>query len=196
MKQQTGISVEHVPLDAVTPHPRNVRVHTSAPQVAESLQVHGQYAPIVVQKSTGYVLAGNGLWKQMEALGFKTCAVTYVDVDDEQALRILLVDNETSDRAGYDEAALAALLADMPDLVGTGWTDDHFADLQTLFSPAMTPEELADTLGDEPDPAAFWPVARIPLPPDLYDAWIRTVAQHEGIAQDALRSLMETADLL
>lgn len=195
MKRQDNLSLEYVPVDAVSPHPANVRVHTSAPQVAESLDVHGQYAPIVVQKSTGYVLAGNGLWRQLAEAGAENVAAIFLDVDDDQALRILLVDNETSDRAGYDEAALATLLASLPDLTGTGWTDAHAADLTSLFSAPLSAEDLADTYGADPDPTAFWPVARITLPPNLYQPWIELVAQHEGVPHDALAWLMAEAGL-
>ena len=62
-----------------------------------------------------------------------------------------------------------------------------------LFSPAMTIEQLADELGDEPDPAAFWPVARIPLPPDLYQPWIEMVAEHDGESVEAFRTLMSNS---
>lgn len=197
MKRQAELSIEYVAIDAVIPHPRNVRVHTSAAQVAESLDVHGQYAPVIVQRSTGHVLAGNGLWARLAAAGAEQVAVTYVDVDDDQALRILLVDNETSDRAGYDEAALAKLLDEMGDLQGTGWTVSHADDLQALFAVPLTVEELSDKYGDEPDPDAFWPVARITLPPDLYEPWITFVAaKHEGVNHDALRALMAAGGLL
>ena len=47
-----------------------------------------------------------------KALGWPEIAVTWVDVDEEQAARIVLVDNRTNDLAGYDEAALADLLVD------------------------------------------------------------------------------------
>jgi len=197
MKRQDNLELVYVPIDAVQPHPKNVRVHTSAAQVAESLDVHGQYAPIVVQRTTGHVLAGNGLWAQLQAAGDEQVGVVYVDVDDDQALRILLVDNETSDRAGYDEAALAKLLDEMGTLQGTGWTAAHADDLQALFAAPLTADDLADKYGDDPDPTTFWPVARITLPPDLYEPWITYVAaEHEGVNHDALRALMEAGGLL
>lgn len=190
MKRVQELSVDLVEIDEVQPHPRNARLHTSAQLVAESLETHGQYKPIGVQRSTGYILHGNGTWAQLKAGGATHVWVTWLDVDDEQAMRILLVDNATSDESAYDEIALAVLLEQMgDDFTGTGFTADTAADIAALFSGAMTVEELTKDLGTEPDPAAFWPVARIPLPPDLYQWWIELVATHDGDAAAALRSV-------
>ena len=193
-RQAAPLTIEYVDLDKIEPHPKNARDHTSAAQVDESLDAHGQYKPMVVQRSTGYVLAGNGLYARLVDRGDKQGAVTYVDVDDEQALRILLVDNETSDRSGYDEAAMAELLAAMQgDYTGTGWTPANAEDLVQLYGPALSAEDLADAYGTEPDESAFWPSTRIPLPGDLYDWWIALVAEHDGKPWEALRQLRREA---
>lgn len=190
MKRQVQLTIEYVPLGSIQPHPDNARVHTSAELVSDSVDAHGQYKALGVQRSTGNILHGNGTYNVLSSLGFEVAAVTYLDVDDEQAKRILLVDNQTADESEYDEAALVALLHDVEGLAGTGFTDQTAADLAALFSPAMTIDQLADELGTEPDPATFWPVARIPLPPDLYQPWIEKVASHEGDAAEALRSIL------
>lgn len=78
-----------------------------------------------------------------------TVPVYVLDVDDETALRVLLVDNAESDAAGYDEPALAALLSSLADsggLVGTGYDD---AALATLVA------ALADDATSRPTPDAF-----------------------------------------
>ncbi len=101
---------ETVAIDAIRPHPKNVRQgHVGL--IGQSLQAHGQYRPIVVQKSTGYVLAGNHTLKAAGALGWQEIEVTWQDVDDDEALRILLVDNKTNDAASYDDAASFVLLS-------------------------------------------------------------------------------------
>ena len=190
MQRQAALTIEYVALDKLEPHPKNARDHTSAAQVDDSLDAHGQYKPMIVQLSTGYVLAGNGLYARLVDRGDSQGAVTYVDVDDEQALRILLVDNETSDRSGYDEVAMAELLLAMGgDYTGTGWTPANAADLVELFGKPLSAKQLADAYGDEPDESAFWPTTRIPLPGDLYDWWIALVAEHDGKPWEALRQL-------
>lgn len=116
-----------VPIEGLEFHPRNVR-QGDVGAISESLKQHGQYRPIVVQKSTNYVLAGNHTLKAAQMLGWETIAATYVDCDDETALRILLVDNRANDLAMYDDNTLAELLKELAmsdlGLTGTGFTGD------------------------------------------------------------------------
>jgi hypothetical protein len=117
--------------------------------IVESLKVHGQYRPIVVQRSTGHILAGNHTWKAARTVGLKTLDVTYVDVDDDEALRILLIDNRTNDLSTYDESALVELLKQLHfserGLVGTGFDGDDIDELiKSLEMPEFQPLELED----------------------------------------------------
>lgn len=124
---------EQVKLTDLTPHPRNVR-QGDVGAISESLQHHGQYRPIVAQKSTGHILAGNHTYKAAKALKWKTIETTWVDCDDDEALRILLVDNRANDLANYDDHALTDLLKVLMDteqqLAGTGFDP---SDLQQVI---------------------------------------------------------------
>jgi ParB-like chromosome segregation protein Spo0J len=73
------------------------------------LEINKQYRPIVVQKSTNKILAGNHTWLAAQSLGWEEIAVVYVDVDDVAAKRIVLADNRTNDLADYDGQILAEL---------------------------------------------------------------------------------------
>ena len=116
--------IKQAKVDDLKFYPGNAR-RGDVNAVAESLQYHGQFKPIVVQKSTGYVLAGNHtLRAAKEVLGWKTIGAVYVDVDDEQAKKILLADNRTSDLGDYDYDALYQILSDVPDPIGTGYTQE------------------------------------------------------------------------
>jgi ParB-like chromosome segregation protein Spo0J len=129
-----------VDLSDLKPHPENVR-QGDVGAITESLKHHGQYRPIVVQKSTGHILAGNHTFKAAKALKWKQIAATYVDCDDEQALRILLMDNRANDLASYDDNALAemlkALMATDQKLDGTGFDASDLDELvkDVLFMP-------------------------------------------------------------
>jgi ParB-like chromosome segregation protein Spo0J len=116
-----------IPIDSIQPHPRNVR-QGDVGAISESLKLHGQYRPIVVQKSTGHILAGNHTYKAAKALKWKQIAATYVDVTDDQAVRILLMDNRANDLASYDDPALADILKQLMEteqrLEGTGFDPD------------------------------------------------------------------------
>jgi ParB-like chromosome segregation protein Spo0J len=68
-----------------------------------------------------------------------------LDVDDDEAARLLLIDNASSDAARNDAALLAALLADLDaasSLDGTGYTSDDLAALLARIEPE--PIELDD----------------------------------------------------
>lgn len=120
------------PINKLKAHPQNVR-QGDVGAISQSLEQHGQYRPIVVQQSTGFILAGNHTYKAAVALKWKEIAATFVDVDDEQALRILLVDNRANDLAMYDDAALAEVLKYLDStnagLEGTLFDGDDLDDL-------------------------------------------------------------------
>lgn len=122
-----------IDIDQIHEHPQNVR-QGDIGAISESLKAHGQYRPIVYQQSTGRILAGNHTWKAAKALGWKRIAATPVICDDEQAIRILLVDNKTNDLSTYDQSELTELLKELSatdlELLGTGYDGD---DLDTLI---------------------------------------------------------------
>lgn len=120
------------PINDLKPHPNNVR-QGDIGAISQSLEQHGQYRPIVVQRSTGFILAGNHTYKAAISLKWKQIAATYVDCDDEQALRILLIDNRANDLASYDDSALVEMLKSLMDtelkLEGTGFDPDDLDQL-------------------------------------------------------------------
>lgn len=147
LKQSKSASLLTVAVapDALTPYPGNPRRGNVA-AIAESLTTHGQYRPIVVNKRNNQVLAGNHTLEAAKQLGWEEIAVTYVDVNDEQAARIVLVDNRSNDLAGYDSADLAALLGELDGLDGTGYDQDDLDQLLVEFEPEP---DLAE---DDPPP--------------------------------------------
>lgn len=146
------------PIETLQPFERNPR-RGDLKRIIESLERNGQYRPIVVNTGTltgrAYeVLAGNHTFLAAKALGWDEIAVTYVDVDDETAKRIVLVDNRASDVAGYDEDALAEILSELSDLEGTGYVPEDLDEL--LGAAGQTPGK--DT---EPAPKPKKPKARL-----------------------------------
>jgi ParB-like nuclease domain len=107
--------------------------------LVESLQANGQYRPIVVQKSTRQILAGNHLWKAAQELGWSMIDVVELDVDDTQAKKIVAADNRLADLGVYDEQKLLDLLGEI-DLVGTGYVAADVDDLLAMIEEQQTPE--------------------------------------------------------
>lgn len=98
--------------------------------IRDSLRVNGQFRPLLVQASTGYVLTGNHTMDAMLAEGWEEADTCEVDVDDDAARRIVVADNRTSDLGTYDDRALLTLLRELgEDMSGTGYSLDDYDDL-------------------------------------------------------------------
>lgn len=112
-----------VPVGEIREHPRNPR-KGNVTAIVESIQANGLYRPVIVQKSTRYILAGNHTFKALKELGETLIPVVFVDVDDNTATRILLADNRTADLGEYDNETLAELLGSLgEEIQGTGYNE-------------------------------------------------------------------------
>jgi ParB-like chromosome segregation protein Spo0J len=167
-----------VPLNAVTPHPDNARTG-NIEVIASSLRHHGQYRPIVAQKSTKHILAGNHTWRAAQSLGWTDIAVTWLDVDDATARKVLIADNRASDLATYDNDALLNVLRSLPTLDGTGYDTYDVEKLEGLFN-----------TGGEGG-ALKTPVARPDIRLGTYDMWLTLPALSE--LQDRVRQESKAA---
>lgn len=142
-----------VPIDGLHVYPGNPR-RGRLDVLKASLERHGQYRPIVVNSRTMQVLAGNHTMMAARELGWSELAATFVDVDDDTAARIVLVDNRASDLATDDDDELAALLSHLADseagLDGTGYGDDDLRQLLDQLSGAEggDPADTTPQLGD------------------------------------------------
>jgi len=118
--------VQHLllPIESVTRHPDNPR-EGDVDAITESIEVNGFISPVIVQKSTGRIIAGNHRYDALMSLGSDVIPVIQVDVDDTAALRFLLADNRTSDLGRYNDQALIDALLVLQDgdlgLLGTGY---------------------------------------------------------------------------
>lgn len=152
---------EVVGVDQIQPHPRNAR-QGDVGAIHESIASNGFYGAVVAQRSTGYILAGNHRWMAACAAGASEIPVTWVDVDDDRALRILLADNRTNDIASYDDNALADLLTELAQtplgLDGTGFDGDAL-------------DELLADLGREDTTPSADPAPQIDRAAELQEVW-------------------------
>lgn len=125
-----------VPIDSVMPHPRNVN-EGDVGAIGQSIAVNGFFGSIVVQRSSGQIVAGNHRWLAAQRAGASEIPATFIDVDDDTALRILLADNRLTRLGRDDSQALADLLVEIQreqgSLDGTGYDaealDELLADL-------------------------------------------------------------------
>jgi hypothetical protein len=160
------------PIDSISTHARNVR-QGDVGAIVQSLEAHGQYRPIVVHQETNQILAGNHTYLAARSLGWDKIAVTYVDCDDDTALRILLADNRANDLATYDDSSLAALLVDLSNYSNLNGTLYEPSDLDDLLA-LLEPSNLADVnthLDLHEDNDEFTAVIKVRVSLSTNDRW-------------------------
>lgn len=127
----SGLSIEVVPVESLSPDPANARRHSdrNLEAIAGSLRRFGQRRPLVVT-SDGIVLAGNGTLEAAKSIGWTEIAVTRVpgDWSYEQARAFALADNRTAELASWDDGLLAEQLLEL-DAVGWDIAEIGFAPL-------------------------------------------------------------------
>ena len=144
--------VKAVKVDKLIPHPDNPRRSDDA-TIADSIAAHGFYGAVIAQESSGTIIAGHGRLRNATAAGQTSVPVVYIDVDDDEARRIMLVDNRSNDQATYDDTALAQILSDMDgDLEGSGYTsEDLDAIIDAMDTSGFAPVDDVASL-DEIEP--------------------------------------------
>jgi ParB-like chromosome segregation protein Spo0J len=181
---------EIVAIADLSPYPHNPR-RGDVTAIAESLAAHGQYRPIVVNRRTGEVLAGNHTLLAAKRLRWKKIAVTWVDVDDEAAARIVLADNRTSDLATYDDNTLATLLRSLPDLDGTGFGVADLDALEGLFvnpppPPRSAEQQDGEEVGIDDDAKCYIGTYHFTVNRPAFDEWAEPI-RNDAKPVDAIR---------
>lgn len=90
----------------------NARIHTrrNLEALKKSLTAFGQTKPILVQKSSMSIIAGNGTYQAICALGWEKVDCRILDISDEQAEALAIADNRTGLLSEWDERMLAESL--------------------------------------------------------------------------------------
>ena len=159
-KKSIIISTETVDIESVKMFHKNPRIG-DVEKVAESLKENGQFKPIVVNKGTktgrkNEILGGNHTWKAAKSLNWQHIEVSWVDVDDIRANKIVLADNGSSDGSTYNDSILTELLMDIHEagesLIGTTYTDETLGRLvKREEQKDENPNADIDMIEDAPD---------------------------------------------
>jgi len=128
--------------------PKNPRKNDGAvEQIAASIARFGFAAPVVVQKSTGFVLCGNTRLKAARHLGLAEVPARVLDLSDAEAEALAIADNKLGELADWDAEALAAILRDLDaqgaETKGLGFTDDELVQMLQEM-PDVNLDELTD----------------------------------------------------
>ena len=159
----------NIQIDTLIPDSANPRTHDerNLNAIRASLSEHGQVEPLVVQKSTMMVIAGNGRMQALKSLGHTEASVVLLDVDDQQARKLSIALNRTGELAGWDEETLASHLQSLAELdfdftpESIGFDEQEMEALLAEFSKDI------DNLGMEPPPTD---AEGNPLPPGTQPA--------------------------
>lgn len=153
-----------VALSSLKLHPENAR-RGNVRAIAESIDANGVYKPLIVQKSTRFILAGNHTYLAAKKSKLKRIDVYFVDVDDAAARRILVADNGTARDGGFDDDKLRSLLETIGTnggLGGTGYDEGFLASMAAAMDKADPsgesgePGEPAETEPDAPAWRGIW----------------------------------------
>jgi ParB-like chromosome segregation protein Spo0J len=154
MSAKHDLQVVETMVDEISQHPDNAN-NGDLDALVQSIETNGFFAPVIVQATTGYIIAGNHRWQAANRLGMVTIPAIFLDVDDMQAKRMMLADNRIT-RLGHDDPALLTdLLAELSEtdlgLLGTGFSQ---RDLQTLQDFADKPLEFPEEPEND-DPGGY-----------------------------------------
>lgn len=110
------MNVIKVKLSDLKPDPKNTRRHDerNIEAVKTSLKQFGQYRPFVVQKNGMIIRVGNGMFEAMRQLGWDEGDAVVLDMTDNEAATLSILDNRSSELATWDTKMLAEIWKELP----------------------------------------------------------------------------------
>jgi len=115
MTIKTPDTIEHCAVAALIPYARNSRTHSDAQvaQIAASIREFGFTNPVLIDADGG-IIAGHGRVMAARKLGITDVpCIRLGHLTDTQKRAYVIADNKLAMNAGWDDAALAAELADL-----------------------------------------------------------------------------------
>lgn len=157
-----------VPIEMVQCAPYNYN-NGDVEEIVTSIQESGMYRPVQAQKSTGYVLMGNHTLLACQELGSEVMPVVWLDVDDVEAKRMMLADNEIPRLARPDDGLMLALLHEVEEeigsVIGTGVSRETMAQMEAITRMPLDTDRLQPVTDN-------WPTLSIQMPPELLDGFL------------------------
>lgn len=145
-KEHTRVAIADL-----TYYPGNARVSDLQP-LADSLEAFGQYADVLVQRSTGYIVVGNHRTRAAsEKLGWTEIDVCIADMSDDHARALVAADNKLGEIGGYDPKLHAELLTAVSESGLLAITGHSYTDLteSILKANALNKTEEEERWGED-----------------------------------------------
>lgn len=179
-----AVEYKRVKLDELHEDPANARLHPdeNLADIRASLKEFGQVEPLVVQKSSGKVIGGNGRLKVMRELGWAECDVAYVDMDNAKSTALGIALNRAGERAEWNEEQLQSLIDELDG--NEGELDAMLAELEAeLDKPQET--EIKDIQEPSP-PTMAWVLIGCPLLQfDRINQQIESISKLQGVVVES-----------
>jgi ParB-like chromosome segregation protein Spo0J len=122
-----------LPIESITPDPKNVRKHdkTNLKAIKGSLQLAGQQKNIVIDKNN-ICIAGNGILMAAIELGWTHITAYKSELEGDAAIAYALADNRTGDLSSFDDDLLKEMLSTLKnhgmDITSFGFDGFDFGD--------------------------------------------------------------------
>lgn len=120
------------PIAELTPHPLNPN-NGDVDEIVTSILENGYYPAPIIATTSGQIVVGNHRYAALMELGSEVAPVLRVDTDDIESLRIMLIDNRSSDLRRYDigqQVAVLEILERADALKGSGYNQDYLDKLR------------------------------------------------------------------
>jgi hypothetical protein len=163
--KKTEMQMELVAVGLLTVHPENPR-RGNIPAIVASIETNGWFGTVSAQRSTGHIIVGNHRFQAAVASGMETVPTFWVDCNDIEAKRIMVIDNRTSDSSTNDEERLLLILTELArvddGLLGSGFEPLDMDNLIAAYEPLaeLPPAEFREHDPDEMDYAYQCPSCR------------------------------------
>lgn len=170
-----GLKIRRVKISSLHADPANANRHPerSLEAIGASIKTFGQVEPLIVQKSSGRVIGGNGRLEYFKLAGIEEVDIVELEISDERAAALGIALNRTPEFSHRDEDAIARILEALP------------PDLQSAAG--FNAEEL-----DEAIAAGFSCVSEV-APPELPSGERSPFRQMAFIVSDEQAKVIEAA---
>lgn len=192
VQYQEDLSPLMQPIDSITQHPQNYN-NGDVEEIMALIERIGMYRPIVVNRETREIIAGNHTWMACKQLHADVIPVVWFDGDDRDELLAMIGDNGTAAKARPDEALLLDLLRDLEanteaGLYGVGYDSRDIARMERLVDTALDADKITAAVEKQQ-----WPTLFISVPPETKAAFYDMTADIEGTDRDRLEHIMKQA---
>lgn len=111
------LEIFEVEINSIYTDKKNIKTHgfKSIDSIKKSIVEFGQYMPIVVNKKTNIILVGNGTYQALKELGYKLVKIVYVDLNENDANKLSVLDNRTSELSEIDNNVVEKFFYELDD---------------------------------------------------------------------------------